>query len=684
VTLFAGHELATAIATAAALLAVLTGGQMHPLAWATLLAVPLGTFLKSTRRGLSTTTGGALALVAVLFGIGFTATQGLSSILLGAGYALCLLVTVRLLNRETPAHDLQLYALSLLLVLDAAALNLSWVYAPCFLAYTVAIVWGLTTRELKRAAQDDHDLRHGEGEAPLWRERGMLRGRFFAATGALAIVVLLGTLSLFVIFPRVGLGVLRLAGSSKSGFSNQVRLGGSGLISQDTSVVVRVTVVDGGDALPRNLYFRGASFDLWDGEGWRRSDNVPAAAGGPAARMPKPQGEPRRIRVSQEPQGTPYLFYPGQPSRVTVEPGPRLFAAPPVPARDSLGDLRLPFAPDELLNFELETSLNGLAPPPSLTEAGWDIPDVVAQRYLGTQGISKRATDLAAQWTAGATSSWEKVLRIQAGLGAYAYTLEESTPPLGTSPLDHFLFNRKAGHCEYFATALAMLSRAMGVPARVVGGYQGGAVHPNGGYLVLRQSDAHVWTEVYAPGEGWYPVDATPGFILDRPPLSLAGTLTETLQKIWEQYVIDFSFGTQISAAQGLAGLLARLRNWRPSSGDGLGVLVGGLAGGLLLAILAWLAWRTRARWLGRRVPGARLRSALQDAVHRVGGQTPPAETIREWIVGASLAVSESDRTILEAARDALEHCRYGAKPLSSREEQQFIQRVAAVRLPRQ
>src|SRR5690606_13368344 len=87
------------------------------------------------------------------------------------------------------------------------------------------------------------------------------------------------------------------------------------------------------------------------------------------------------------------------------------------------------------------------------------------------------------------------------------YTL---TPPLlGEHPVDDFLFNTRSGFCEHYASAFAFLMRAAGIPARVVTGYQGGEVNPIGGYLIVRQSEAHAWVEVWLEGRGWVRIDPT-------------------------------------------------------------------------------------------------------------------------------------------------------------------------------
>src|SRR5690606_2255296 len=96
----------------------------------------------------------------------------------------------------------------------------------------------------------------------------------------------------------------------------------------------------------------------------------------------------------------------------------------------------------------------------------------------------------------------------------YYYTLEP--PRLATDSVDEFLFETRRGFCEHFASAFTMLARAAGIPARVVTGYQGGEYNPLGDYLIVRQSDAHAWSEVWIDAKGWVRVDPTAAVAPER------------------------------------------------------------------------------------------------------------------------------------------------------------------------
>jgi len=191
---------------------------------------------------------------------------------------------------------------------------------------------------------------------------------------------------------------------------------------------------------------------------------------------------------------------------------------------------------------------------------------------------------------------------------AFEYTLEP--PPLGAEPVDEFLFGTRQGFCEHYASAFAVLMRAAGIPARVVAGYQGGEFNAYGGYLLVRQSSAHAWNEVWLAGAGWVRVDPTAAVAPDRVrsgslPRALAGTAGERLfgdlawlararvlwdaaRTAWTEAVIHFDPARQ-------QRLLERVglgeRSWQ-----GLAIA---LATGFALAALglaAWLAWELRPR----------------------------------------------------------------------------------------
>ena len=138
------------------------------------------------------------------------------------------------------------------------------------------------------------------------------------------------------------------------------------------------------------------------------------------------------------------------------------------------------------------------------------IPSPIRQVYLQLPRLDPRVKRLADEITAGSQNEYDKAANIQRHLMShYAYTLDLSGTH-GEDPLADFLFVRRAGHCEYFASAMTVLLRAEGIPARYVTGFSPGEYNDVGGDYIIRESDAHAWVEVYFPGYGWITFDPTP------------------------------------------------------------------------------------------------------------------------------------------------------------------------------
>jgi hypothetical protein len=148
-------------------------------------------------------------------------------------------------------------------------------------------------------------------------------------------------------------------------------------------------------------------------------------------------------------------------------------------------------------------------------------------------GSNPRTQDLARSMRAAAESDGayiDAVLRMF-NEQQYFYTLKP--PPLGSDPVDRFLFDTRRGFCEHYASAFAVLMRAAGIPARVVLGYQGGEVNPMGGHMIIRQSDAHAWNEVWLPDRGWYRVDPTSAVAPGRIESGVSGSMLDGSAAAW-------------------------------------------------------------------------------------------------------------------------------------------------------
>ncbi len=294
-------------------------------------------------------------------------------------------------------------------------------------------------------------------------------------------------LALYLLFPRIGgplWGLPQDAHSGKTGLSEQMSPGSIANLALSNEIAFRVRFA--GATPPRQqLYWRGPVMERFDGTTWR------------------PQ--------------------PGRHSGERIE-----VIAPPISYETTLEahNQRWLLALDAPTGLPPETGLNGTLTASSLqpiTERRQfrfassldyrfnvvERSDILKRNLQLPAGRNPKTLALAAEWQASTTKPEaivDQALQLFAGQ-AFAYTLEP--PLLGPEGIDDFLFSTRRGFCEHYAAAFVVLMRAAGIPARVVGGYQGGETNPVDGYLVVRQSDAHAWSEVWLEGRGWVRVDPT-------------------------------------------------------------------------------------------------------------------------------------------------------------------------------
>lgn len=295
-------------------------------------------------------------------------------------------------------------------------------------------------------------------------------------------------LVLFFLFPRVQgplWGLPQDAYSGVMGLSDTMSPGSISRLSASDSIAFRVKFR--GQMPPRaQLYWRGPVLWDFDGQTWRTGSVYVRR------RMSfEASGTPVDYEVTLEPHNRNWLFALEMPE--TVPPNARftsdyqLISLPPVRSR---------------IRYELRSY-------PNYRATGGSEPGDLAAALALPQRFNPRARALAREWRATLGSDAAIVRRaIDFYRSAhFEYTL--LPPLLGANPVDEFLFDTKQGFCEHFASSFVFLMRAAGVPARVVTGYQGGEMNPLDGYLVVRQTDAHAWAEVWLPDSGWTRVDPT-------------------------------------------------------------------------------------------------------------------------------------------------------------------------------
>ena len=145
-----------------------------------------------------------------------------------------------------------------------------------------------------------------------------------------------------------------------------------------------------------------------------------------------------------------------------------------------------------------------------LRSASSKYPEEISERYLALpRSVPERVHELAKEITDGRTNPYDKAKAIETHLRTYPYDLEIGAPPEGQDVTDYFLFDLKKGYCDYYATAMVVLARSSGLPARFVSGYAPGEYDAQNARYIVRELHAHSWAEVYFPEIGWVEFEPT-------------------------------------------------------------------------------------------------------------------------------------------------------------------------------
>lgn len=306
---------------------------------------------------------------------------------------------------------------------------------------------------------------------------------------------------LFVLFPRFAplWGIPGDAMTGRSGLSSQMQVGNIASLVLDDSIAFRVKF-EGRPPAQRDLYFRGPVLTDFDGREWRPL--LPRlSARFPPPRLGDPQlygfGEPVRYEMTLEPHNRPWLLALDAVTEQPVTPGVEAAMTSELAWVASRPIV-------DLMRYQAVSHVNFRHGPTRRTGV---LPEYTAL----PPGFNPRTLELAASLmrenpAGDALSLVQSALRLLR-TGGYTYTLEPGV--YGEHTADEFWFDRKQGFCEHIASSFVVLMRAMSIPARIVTGYQGGEPNSVDGYWVVRQSDAHAWTEVWLQDRGWVRVDPT-------------------------------------------------------------------------------------------------------------------------------------------------------------------------------
>jgi len=541
------HKLATYLVVASAALSVLLSPEVSLTTGIVVgLAMALSWFFdRPPLRADRWTVIWNIATIAYLLYLAVQVWNGDSVLSAGAQFLFFVLVN-KLFNRRCARDLLQAYVVSFLLLVVATTLNTSISYAICFAAYVVFITWGLSLLHLRREMEESYLLRHSESDPSqrveverILRSRRVVGGKFLAGTSLLALGVLLGATLVFVLFPRVSFGLFvgaRRGGIIVAGFQDKVELGHHGVVRDNPSVIMRVVFTS---APPRQpLRWRGAAFDEYEKGTWRHSTPIRGWTQMVAPQqglfyLNRPPGPletlaPAQLRaelfqqeIYLEPLDSPVIFAADRPVAIdSRQPGSAnrsLF----LPRRGPLGEIHGAAVRTAGLHYLAYSQLS--SPPPELLRRATPLRHERLSGFLQIPPeMPARVGRLAREIVRGQSTVYDQVVAIERHLRRnYRYTVRLTHAP-ALEPIDEFLFVTRQGHCEYFASAMVILLRHLGIHARQVNGFVGGAWNSYGKYLAVRQGDAHAWVEVLFSNVGWVTFDPTPsGQVAAAPPSGL-------------------------------------------------------------------------------------------------------------------------------------------------------------------
>ena len=582
------------------------------------------------------------------------------------------LAVLKLLTAKTPRDFGYLKAIAGLELIAAAVLSegLSFLaYLAVFVLFAIAT---FASGEVRRAAGAQVVVSRG-GLKAFSRRLGLVSACLFGG-------ILFMTVCLFFVLPRTARAAFERFAPARyrlTGFSNNVTLGEIGKIKQSSAPVMHVRSYQGEGFLP--VKWRGAALAEFDGKRWFNPTGLEQAIqveDGQVVVRSATEGAGRGpnliYQVHLEPMIADTLFFAGTVETIKIDVrylrysrGGGFHVSPRYGNR-GLNYSAYGFLPNEWAPGRYSAQL----------------PQGIQREYLTLPPTDPRIAELAQQMTAGAETPAQKARAMEAHLRLdYGYTLELLSKPVD-DPLAYFLFVRKKGHCEYFASSMAVMLRTLGIPSRVVTGFQSGVYNPMTGWQVIRASDAHSWVEAWIEGRGWTTFDPTPfdpsgG---EAGLMSRLALLSDAASQVLNDWVMNYDQGHQAELLARAQDARRRFRlpdfdevaaGWGDAGRAGLRYLP--TVGGGIAIVVLWLLFGPAARkWWKQRAHARKLERGAGDPsdatilyqqmlelLAKRGIQKPPWFTPLEF---ARVVRAPQMAPLVEEATAAYNELRYGGR----------------------
>jgi len=496
----------------------------------------------------------------------------LSGLVLGITHLLIFVQIAKCANSKGHNDYVQIYLMSFFQLLASAALDNGLTFAAALLLFAVTTLRALVLFNMV-CATNLLDAAGAMERADLHmppRSRGW-SWRLTTVTTVLAAGVLFGTVLIFCLIPRVEMGLLGRSPTDEAtvGFDEEIDLSTYEELHDDDTVVMQVELPDYPDGYTDGpTLWKGVSLDIYNRSRWH---HIRRRGLRPLMRGREVLADKTGLISPAEPSGTTLAR-----QRIRLHNTQRsvLFGLPTV--QRISGQFKSAIWDEMDQSWRLTTTLASVrqltytaysdvsrpsarqlrAAPDSYSELIRSIYIENGRDWMRTDPIPAKVVTLALDVTADARTPFDKAMAISSYLRQnYTYLLDVERASDET-PLEDFLFHSRAGHCQYFATAMAIMLRATGVPARIATGYRDGEWNEEGRFYLVLENHAHVWVEVYFPGYGWTEFDPSPASAVVYKPRLMTRILAATaryrleLQMHWVKYVIGYNMQSQRDIAR--------------------------------------------------------------------------------------------------------------------------------------
>ncbi|MEM1185637.1 MAG: DUF3488 and transglutaminase-like domain-containing protein [Planctomycetota bacterium] len=650
-----------------------------------------------------------------------------------------LIAVVKLLDRRSARDDAQVLTLSAFLSVGAMLTSNSFGVGALLFLLLPTLMFTVILQQIDAAARRAPGDRFEVKRATSGRTSRDIR-RIVGVAWATAMVVSIGS---FVLMPRsLGTSAFGQWGNasvgSVVGFNDEINLGTGGLISQSAEPVLDVRVLDADErnagAPLRTFYLRGAVLSVYQGGRWvrgsevessgnERSGNITFGAESPIPleTLPGEWTYEMRVTMRQVSRVGTHLFTIWRPERLQMHtPIGKLFHDP------EDGSLVVTGQEGKV---EYSVWVDDINDPIGVTRRGRgradgvdteDVEPVASAELTELTRLLITEAELPVDPAERKPEDNVAVARLLEGYFTrerFVYDLNEPRSPAGVDPIDHFVFTTKTGHCEYYASAMTAMARAVGLPSRVVTGYVATEFNEATGFYLVRASNAHAWVEIQvAPGR-WRPFDPTPredfGRLheqVDRGFLAAGRRLFETLEFAWIRGVIGFDdaarerlLGGSIPSGREIARGAERLVDRMQAGGPDLVAravaraaiaFAATFAAGMLVssgvghrrAVMGWFRRRFRVIFPVRDDDATEMLQPAHDSLRRVfrkvGAPRPPWRPLLEHARSPQVRSAAGDDllAVIDRVARAVYRLRFGREPLGEAGREQLGQDIETLR----